>query len=348
MKQMFAKISARTNLAKGSPTLEEATWVENLTTMALDYTQNADNFAHTVTPIIPIQTPQGKYKVFSKADAFRTEAGPRRPGAEAPTRDTAVAEQTYLAVCQSVKTSLADEVRDAKDSVLDDARKTREVMRDLVIRRELDWLAAYFVTATWANNVAGTTDFVKWDAANATIVTNVNVWKSSVHLGTGIEVTDMVLANDVYDKIIEDSEIRDYLASVVTASGTDDPKAIKKANLNALAVIFGIPNIKVAKAFRNTAAEGLTATMAYMASDQVLLMANAPNGNPSVEEPSASYCGSWAPYDNVDADVAKSGSASIKSWYENKTGSTWFQGDMYYKFFIPDTGAGLFATDVLT
>lgn len=350
MEQMIEKrrpntAANRTSLRKAAPTLEDATWSENLTSMSVDYVQSQDDFCHTLTPILPVDTPQGKYKVFSRADAFRTEARRRRPGAAAAVRSTAISERTYSAECTSLATKLADEERSAKDSVIDERRKTLEVTRDLLITRELDWKSAYFAASIWDNDLAGTTNFVKWSNASATIIADVRTFKDLIHVKTAADANRMAISNDVYATIINDSEILDRIPSVVSTS-TDDPRAIVKANIKALQVLFEIEEIRVARASRNSAAEGITASHAYMMSDALLIMA-CPSNGPALDVPSASYCASWSPFDNVSADVANAGAAAISSWYEDKEKSQYFQGDMYYDFLIPDTSAGLYAGDVI-
>lgn len=344
MKKMFSKAAPIASIRKGVPTFEEATWVENLTVMSVDYAQKADDYFHTLTPKLPVKTPQGRYKVFSRADAFRTEAGPRRPGAEARTRSTAISEQTYATVGNAIKTQLADEDRQAEGSMLDERRKVNEVTRDLLLRRDLDWVAAFFGTSIWATDI--NSGFTQWNAANATIIADVREWRSLIHSLCAAEANRMAIPSDVFDVVMEDPEIIERIPNVVSTS-VEDKAAIRRASIAALEVLFEVEEIKVGKAVRNSAADGLTASQGYIASDAVLLMA-VPSEGPALDVPSASYCASWSPFDNVDATVASSGGAAISSWYEDKTKSMWFQGDMHYDFFIPDTSAGAFISNILS
>jgi hypothetical protein len=330
-------------MRKGRSTIDDTTFEENLTRISIDYAQRAEDFVHwQATPNVEVEAPEGKYKVWSRADSFRIDVQPRRPGEAASIRTRAVTTQLYGCEQFALAEKLPDEEVGAKDSILDEDVAVRDLTHNMLMDRERAWMAAYFGVAIWANNVVGTTDFTKWSSAAPVplIFQNVMTWKDTIRRSCGMDPNVIVFSPDVWTVLRDDADIQDRISSIT--GGITEPRKVTK---EMIAALFEVDYVLVARATRNTALEGAAMTGAFFASDSVLMMYRP--DVPSRKVPSAGYCFSYTPYDNVRGDVAKSGAAAMLSWYENKEHSTYVEAQMYYVFKVVDSSAGLFASDVL-
>lgn len=343
---MFDRFIAKRRPApmrKARATIDDITFEENLSRISVDYAQRADEFVHwQATPNVPVNAPEGRYKVFNRADSFRIDAQLRRPGEAAAIRTRGVAQQVYACEQFALAEKLPDEELSAKDSVMREDVAVRDLTHNLLMERERAWIATYFGTGIWANNVVGGVGFTRWNSTSPapTIFANVMTWKDIVRQASGLDPNVMVVAPDAWSVLRDDPDIQDRITSMT--GGIDEPRKVTK---KMIAALFELDEVLVARATRNTAVEGAAIANTFFATDAVLLLYKPKT--PSTEEPSAGYCFSYAPFDNVRGDVAQSGAASMLSWYENREHAQYVEGQMYYQFRVIDPSAGLFASDVL-
>lgn len=313
-----------------------------LTSISVAHLQSVDDFvAHRAFPVVPVTSQQGKYWQFSKDDMLRYEAQKRSPGTPAALKQLGSAMLTYYAEEYALDMALPDEERDQEGAAIDEQTLAVALTQDLLMKREADFASAYMGTSgVWDNYKDGSSDFTQWDAAGATIAADVRSWKNAVKTASGLWPTKMVVSKDVHDVIVEDADILDR---VKYTAGITDPARV---TMQALAAIFELDEYLVMQAMNNTAAEGATFSGSFFVTERVGLF-HAPR-NPSLRTPSAGYTFSWRAYDNVNAEVARSGAAGMHRYRDEREEATYLRGKMFYEQAVVASSCGLVAHDVLS
>ena len=120
-----------------------------------------------------------------------------------------------------------------------------------------------------------------WDSANGNPVADVAKIRSQVKAKTGLKPNKMVVTDNVHNGLMNNAVVLDRIKYTQRGIVTED----------ILAALFGVDEYLVAGAVFNSAQEGTTAVMGYMASNTFLL-AYAPK-TPGLKRPSAGYIFQW-------------------------------------------------------
>lgn len=325
------------------PNLTDLTVNAVLTNISVAYANEVEGFAHhRVFPIIPMDEEQGFYFEFERADMFRIDTQRRSPGGRSARKKFNLNQKTIQLEQYSLEAELPDEHRTTKDSPLADDSATTEVLtHDMLMKRELDWVNTYLNTSSnpWTVSVqAGTTDFVKWDAASPTIIADVKSWKRLVKLECGRNPNVMTMAEDVWNVVSEDPDIVDRIKHT-----SSEPVSIEL-----VARLFEIDELIVMSAIQNTAQEDVAATFtgADFVSEKIGFF-HRPK-SPGKRTLSAGYTYSWTPFDSVRADVGNSGGAAIFQYRDEEHEQDIFRGKMYMQQALVSPHAGMIANDVIT
>jgi hypothetical protein len=271
-----------------------------LSNISVAYLQdNNDYIADKVFPIVPVQKQSDRYFVYNRGDFFRDVAQLRAPGTESAGGGYGVDNTpSYFADVYAYHKDVDPQVRANSDVPLDaDRDATIWVTQVLAIKREVVFLSKYFTTGVWTGTTTGTdiTPGTLWDAANSTPIEDIEAQQFAIKRLTGKWANRFVLGMNVYKALKNHAEILDRLK--YTQRGVITPELI--------ASILAPPNapesadggdfkIVVAAATYNTAAEGATDSMSFMADTKDALLAYA-NPSPSIMQPSAGYIFTWVP-----------------------------------------------------
>lgn len=255
-----------------------------LTNISIAYIQDQGAFiANQVFPNVPVEKQSDKYFKYEKGDWFRDEAQLRAPATESAGSGFNMATDNYSTKVYAFHKDVDDQVRANADNPLNpDRDATTFVTQRMLLRQEIQWSSTYFTTGVWATDKVGTTDFVQWsNYATSNPIDDVEAGKSTILTNTGFMPNVMVLGYDAFRQLRHHPDIVDrikYTSSEVPAEGI-------------LARLFGVDRVLVARAIKNSAAEGATASFAQVHGKNAALYYVAPS--PSLLTPSAGYQFMW-------------------------------------------------------
>jgi hypothetical protein len=261
-----------------------------LTNASVAYIQSADNFIATkVFPIVPVDKQSNLYFKYTKEDWFRDDARLRADGSEAATSGYGLSTDSYYADVYAIKKAVGDQTMANFDNPLDPMRDAAKFTAQLIMNRmEQDFVSSYFTTGIWgtdATGVAGTPstgEFKQWsDLANSDPIQDIEAGKAKILRTTGFEPNKLVLGYDAYSTLRNHPDIIDR----VKYTGREVP------DTTYLAQLFGVDEVLVAKAVKNTANEGQTGSFSFTFGKAALLVHSAPS--PSLLTPSAGYSFQW-------------------------------------------------------
>lgn len=261
-----------------------------LTNASVAYIQSADNFiANKVFPIVPVDKQSDLYFKYTKEDWFRDDAQVRADGAEAAVAGYGLTTDSYYADVYAVKKAIGDQLMANFDSPLDPLRDGAKFTAQLILNRmEAQFVSDFIKTGVWGTDYTGvasspsTNEFIQWsDLANSDPIQNIEAAKTKILSTTGFEANKLVLGYDVYATLRNHPDIIDR----VKYTGRDVP------DTQYLAQLFGLDEVLVAKAVKNTAKEGQTGSFSFSFGKSALLVHSAPN--PGLLMPSAGYSFQW-------------------------------------------------------
>ena len=261
-----------------------------LTNMSVAFIQQASAFiADKIFPIVPVQKQSDRYFAYDKGDWYRDEAEERAPATQSAGGGYDLDNTpTYFCRKYAYHKDLTEEDRANSDAPLNpDQDATEFVTQKLLIRRERLWAANYFTTGKWGTDLAGVSaapggsQFLQWNDANSTPITDIKTQKTSILGATGFEPNTLVLGVQVYDQLAEHPDVVDKIK--YTQKGILTP--------DLLAGIFDVPRVFVAKTVYNSAARGATDAVGFVHGKAALLCYSAPR--PALKMPSAGYTFAW-------------------------------------------------------
>lgn len=255
-----------------------------LTNISIAYIQRATDFiADKVFPIVPVMKQSDRYFVYDKGYWFRTGAEKRAPGSQSAGGGYHIDNTpTYFADVWAFHRDVDDQTRSNADQPIDmDRDATLFVTQNLLVRRELQFVAKYLKASTWTGDPAGDfTPSAKWNALGDPMA-DVDAEKSIIKSQTGYLPNTLVVTADVFFALRNNAKVLDRIKYTQRGLVTED----------LLAALFGVDKFLVASAVINTAAEGATNALQYMASNMALLVYS--NPAPSILQPSGGYIFSW-------------------------------------------------------
>ena len=281
------------------PTLTDVHISAALTNVSVAYFQEQDNFiADKVFPCVPVVHQTDQYFVWSLADFMRDEAQQRADGVESAGSGMNLTTQSYSAKVWALHKDIGPQIRANADPAIDiDVTTTRMLMQKLLIKRDRQFATSFFTTGLWTGGTGstdavgtsggtpGTTTPPKWsDDANGDPFTDIATAQTSILQGTGFMPNRLLLGWPVYQALRKHPLVIDRIKY------TSQPDA-KDVTPSLLAQMFDVDECLVSKAVYNSAAEGLTASMAFAMGSNALLCYAAEA--PSLNEPSAGYTFSW-------------------------------------------------------
>lgn len=261
-----------------------------LTNSSVAYIQSADNFiANKVFPIVPVDKQSNLYFKYTKEDWFRDDARVRADGSEAATSGYGLSTDNYYATVYAVKKAVGDQTMANFDNPLDPMRDAAKFTAQLILNRlENQFVTDFMQTGVWGTDYTGVSgtpsagQFKQWsDLPNSDPIVDVENAKAQILRTTGFEANKLVLGYDVYQVLRNHPDVIDR----VKYTGRDVP------DTQYLAQLFGLDEVLVAKAVKNTAAEGQTGSFSFAFGKSALLVHSAPA--PGLLTPSAGYSFQW-------------------------------------------------------
>lgn len=307
-----------------------------LTNISVAYVQSQDVFvARKVFPALPVKKQSDYYFTYPKDQWFTDEMQRRAPGTESAGSGYNISSALYGCEVWALHKDIADQVRDNQDDPIDlDKEATEWLTQKWLIRQERQFITNYFGASLWTGSSTGT-DIVastKWDAAGSDPVHDVEIQMDAMQQKTGFRPNVMIVVPAVNTALKNNADIKDRVKYTQRASITEEM----------LTGLFGVENYLVARATYNSAQEGITANMTFIAGTEGVLLAYVPP-SPGLMTPSAGYIFDWAGFMGGGAQGQR-----IKTFRMEHLASDRTEIEAAYdmKQIAPDLG--VFFSDVLT
>jgi hypothetical protein len=273
-----------------------------LTTLSVGWWNDESNYiAGRVFPNVSVAKQSDKYRIFNKADWFRDDARRRADTTEAAETDFTLSEDTYYADVWALRTFIGDQTQanfDAPGNLLQDT--TRFLTQKMLLQRDIQFTNDFLKTGVWALDKVGVASaptgngFIQWnDYTNSTPVLDVEVGKTAIASTTGIEANTLVLGRDVLATLRNHPDIIDRINYTGNGGRTGADEAI-------LAGLFGVERVIVARAIKNTAAEGQAGVYGKISAAKAAFLCYSTPA-PGLMTPTAGYTFGW---NNIPGGVA--------------------------------------------
>jgi Phage major capsid protein E len=278
-----------------------------LSNIATAYIQDQDAFiASKVFPIVPVDKQSNKYYTFPKAQWFSDDVQLRGDGAESAGSGYSVSTDNYFASVYALHKDIGHLTLANFDNPLDPMSSATEfITQQMLQRMERQWVTDYFSTGIWGTDTTLSGSSQWSDETGSNPIDDIELGKETLLSNTGFAANTLVLGYQVFRKLKNHPDIVDRMKYTSNAVITED----------ILARLFGVDRILVARAVKNTANEGATASMSFIVGKSALLMYV--NPSPGILKPSAGYTFSW-----TKPDAGYASPVTIMRWY-NEDRKAW-------------------------
>ena len=323
--------------ATSNPTAGDVHVNTPLTNFSQKYLQQESAFvAMSAFPNIPVLKQSDLYYVFDRADFNRDEATLRGDGAESAGGQFRLSTSPYYANVIAFHKDVTDRQRSNADNPVSlDETAAQYVTQKLMIKRERDFAATFFVPNVWFNggSSASAGQDVNWVLAASDPVFDVRAAIRGVHGKTGFRPNRMLIGRQSYDTLLENDSVLARISGGATAA----TPAIVMRQL--LAQLFELESINVMDSVVNTGVAGdgsalnQNETSAFIGGDSALLY-YAPS-SAGLNTPTAGVQFSW-----TGLLGATSAGMRIKRFRMEHLESERIEGEMSYDFKVvaPELG----------
>lgn len=305
-----------------------------LTNVSLAFMQDATNFVATrVFPMIPVAKQSDVYFTYDRGHFNRNMMKKRAPATESAGASYGIATDSYSATVWAEHKDVDDQVRSNADTPIQlDTEATEFLTQQALISREVEWMANYFVTSVWDNDVAPGT---KWDSGSSTPIEDVRLAKRTILQNTGQMGNKAVMTRNVYDVLLDHPDIVGRIDRGQTPNG---PAVATQQNLAAL---FELDEILVCDAIQNTANEGAANAHSFISGADGCLVLHTPR-SAGLMTPAAGYTFAWNGF------LGAAQGTRIKRFRMEHLASDRIEIEQAYAQKVVSTALGYFLNDVLT
>lgn len=256
-----------------------------LTNISTAYIQSADSYvADRVFPVVSVDKSSDKYFKYTKDYWFRSDAKIRGESSESAGSGFGITTDSYSCDVWALHKDVSDRIRANADPAIDpDADAARFVANAMMITKEIEWASAYFTTSKWGTDKVGGTNFTKWsDEGASDPIEDIKDGRLTILQNTGFLPNKLTLGIEVYEALKKHPLVLERYKYTSAASVTPQ----------LLAALFDVDEVLVAKAIKNTAAEGATFSGSFILGKNALLSYAPPS--PGLMLPSAGYTFAWS------------------------------------------------------
>ena len=259
---------------------------------------------------LPVMKMSDKYFVYTKADWFRDEAGPRAPGTIGPEAGFSVSSSAYSCQPISMTTVVADETIDNADQPLQvQISATEFVTEKVLISVERDVASLVFDSGAWA---ASATPATTWDNDSSQPLVNIETGYGTIVKAIGRAPNVCVMGYEVWTKLKNHPDLLDRIKHTQRGVMTTE----------LLANLIGVPKVLVGTAIYDSAQEGATASYGFIWPKNMALLWVPPS--PGLRVPAAGYTFTWKTrrMEINRRDEAKSFAYRCEQHYDTKVVAT--------------------------
>ena len=237
-----------------NPTLKDIRFDPILSNVSVAY-KNEDYIAEKVFPVIRVKSATGKYFSYDKSN-LRKENSLRGMGSHTNEVDYGVSQSTAFVIKEhALKEIVPDELIEQAPAPLNpEIDATENVTEKLLVEKEYD-LATYMNSTTNLSNNRTLSAAEYWSRnSTATPISAIQAAKVTVHAAIFKQPNTVIVSKEVYDQLVNVSEIIERIKYVMLGVATTD----------LLAKVFGVSQVLVASAGYESATEGATSSLAYI------------------------------------------------------------------------------------
>jgi hypothetical protein len=262
------------------PTAQDVHVDAILTNISIAYRQDAANYIATrVFPVVPVPKQTDKYFLFDREAWLLDQAQRRGPSEESAGGGYTVANTSYICDVFAFHKDIDDQIRAQTDSPLNaDRNATQFVTQILLNKMEADFVSQFFATSIWTTDL---TPSPTWDDVTSDPIDDIELGKETILKATGFMPNKLTLGYQTFRQLKHHPDIVDRMKYTSSEVITEQ----------ILARLFGVDEVLVAKAIKNTAADGATGTYDFTHGKHALL-SYAPAAA-ALEVPSAGYTFEW-------------------------------------------------------
>ncbi len=316
-----------------SPTQSDLHVNVPLTNVSIAYLQNSAAYiADKVFPKVPVKKQSDLYTKYSKLDWRRTNAEKRAPGTETKGVGWKTDHGQYFCHVYGVHKDVDDQTRANADSIYNlDRDATEFVTNQLLLKRDLDWNAAFFKAGVWETEYTGGTDFTQWDDSDSDPVDDVSQWSIEFRKLTGQAPNVMVLGAHTMQKLKQHPAIIERIKYTQRGIVSED----------LIATLFGVNRLYTSYATigdgpetTDARTQEATATYDFITPGKGALLLHTPSA-PGLQTPAAGYTFTWNGYLGGNAQGIR-----VKRFRMEQIASDRIEAEMTYDQHVvcPDMG----------
>jgi len=285
--------------------------------------KNDSFIAGQLFPVVPVAKESDTYYVYSR-DTMSLPQTLRANGAASNEADWNVSTSSYRLEEHALKQLVTYRDRENADAAIRlDADVTEILTEKIMIRMEVDAAALVMTSTTWANSTSLTTTLA-WNTNTTNVITQMDSAASVIVQNSGKKPNVVVLNDAVFRTAKENSATVDRVK--YTSSDSIAPSVLAK--------LWGVSDVLVGSAVRNTAKEGLADSMGFIFPDSVFI--GYVERSPSLRKPSALY------------RFAKSGADRVvRKWPDEERGGDFVEVSTMYSLNAPATACGYLIEDAI-
>lgn len=248
-----------------------------LTNLSIAYLQDQTNFiADKVFPNVSVNRKTDKYYIYDRENFLRDDVKILAPGTAPERVGMALSTDSYSCDVRGLAHAFDFDTLANADEPLTLRRAASEMLlMKQLINRERNWMTNYFATGVWDTEYTGVTnanndtalEVTQWDDyTNSTPIVDVTTAMRAMHLASGgFRPNVMVVTRDVRDVLVNHPDILDRLNGGATVTNTALVTDAK------LAEIFGVESFLIVDAVYNTAKDGATESLSFVATKKAAL-----------------------------------------------------------------------------
>jgi hypothetical protein len=238
-----------------------------LTNLTLAYVQSQENFiADKVFPTVGVTKQSDKYYIYDRASMNRSgDVKKLAPRTEVDRIGLALSNSSYYADVYGLGMDFDEQTLANEDAALEiRAAGAQTLVNRILIDREEKFASTFFAAGVWTGQ---STPANLWsDYTNSTPITDVTTARRAMQLTSGgYKPNTMVVGKEVRDILINHPDILARLNGGATVSNT---ALVTNAKL---AEIFEVESFFVMEAVKNSGAEGLAESNAFIGGKHALL-----------------------------------------------------------------------------
>jgi hypothetical protein len=279
-----------------NPTVYDVHVNTPLSNLSIAYIQDASVFvASKVFPNIPSDKRSDLYYTYSQADFFRAEMQERAPGVESAGGGYRLSTSSYFCRLFALHDDVSDQVRMNSDTVLKpDSDAVSYLTQQALLKREIDWAAAYFKAGVWATTCVGQTGASSmpsasqfWNLSTSTPIEDIRFAQKTVHSTTGYKPKTGVAGASCWSALQDNQDLLDR----IKFSGGISNLTPAQVTTQMVAQVLGLDDLYIMEAVQNTAKEGQAFSGAFIGDKAFLLVYAAKSAG--LKTVSAGYTFSW-------------------------------------------------------